>query len=205
MDWISSDFHYGHLNMCSGVSTWKSGMCRDFPIVKKMNDAIVEAINSRVQQYDTLYFLGDWSFNGIENIRIFRERIICENIILILGNHDTHIENNKAFENNYDVFKPKSTHELFKSIFPYLELKMGKQKIILHHHPIEHWRDAEKGSIMLHGHMHGAINNCEVNTKFRRMDVGIDWKEFRPYTLDEVITKLLKRPVYECHEKDVLR
>ncbi len=44
-----------------------------------------------VKPNDIIYHLGDWSFGGHENIKIFRNRIKCKNIHLILGNHDHHI------------------------------------------------------------------------------------------------------------------
>ena len=207
MDWISSDSHWNHTNICKGISSWTSGMCRDFPTLEKMNTAIIKTINDHVMQDDTFYHLGDWSFGGIESIWKFREQLNCKHVILILGNHDTHIENDKVLPNQ-DCYRNGNwitAKELFKEVYSYYELKVGKQKLILHHHPIDHWRDAEKGSIMLHGHCHGSINNCITNTKFRRMDVGIDWPEFRPYTIDEVITKMNKRPVYERHEGNPIK
>ena len=130
MDWISSDSHYGHTNICGGVSTWKSGMCRDFPTLEKMNAAIVKTINDNVMQDDTFYHLGDWSFGGIDNIWNFYNQLYCRNIILIPGNHDTHIENNKSLPNAppYRYGDLVGARDLFQAIHPYYELKVGKQK-----------------------------------------------------------------------------
>lgn len=95
-----SDTHYGHTNICKGVSGWSdTSKCRDFSTVPEMNQAIVDAINSTVDKNDILYHLGDWSFGGIKNIWEFRKQIICENIHLILGNHDHHIQRNKTLPN----------------------------------------------------------------------------------------------------------
>ena len=51
-----SDPHYGHANICGGVSMWtdKSG-CRNFNTLEEMNDSIVNAINSKVGVDDELY------------------------------------------------------------------------------------------------------------------------------------------------------
>lgn len=172
-----------------------------------MNNAIVNSINLHVAQDDELYCLGDWSFAGIENIWNFRKQIICKNIHLILGNHDQNIKKNKILPNcwygNYDIFSDTdedltglqvSAQELFTSVQNYLELKIDKQIFVLSHYPIEEWFEMDrKGSIMLHGHVHHKLDNSNLNTIYKRMDVGIDWKEFRPYSLEEILNLMKNR------------
>ena len=94
---FTSDTHYNHKNICRGVTSWThaDGHTRDFPTLAKMNDTIVNNINSIVGQDDILIHLGDWSFGGFESISEFYYRLTCQNIYLILGNHDHHIEKNK--------------------------------------------------------------------------------------------------------------
>jgi len=222
--WFSSDFHYGHTNICYGVSNWtdKETTTRKFNTVERMNQAIIDAINNTVAFDDTLYFLGDWSFGGIENIWEFRQRIVCKDIHFIMGNHDHHIKKNKILPNchgtviefSYGLDKLKYIadganlcteehfHEyfvyapqLFTSVHNYLELEIKNHTFVLSHYPIEEWFKMDKGSIHLHGHCHGKINRTEINTKYRRLDVGIDWKEFRPYSLEEVIQLVGKREI----------
>ena len=109
--WITSDTHYGHKNICRGVTDWRlpDGLIpveqtRDFSTIEKMNTAIVNNINSVVGQDDILIHLGDVSFNGFDQIREFYNRLVCKNIHLILGNHDTHIEKNRAILINFELF-----------------------------------------------------------------------------------------------------
>ena len=213
MIWITSDTHYWHTNMCLGSSVWqdKSG-CRDFNSPKEMSDALVNSINKYVMQEDTLYDLGDWSFGGIENIWNFRKRINCKNIYLVPGNHDHHIKKNKLIEcdtdwcyNNIKNFLDLSlpcpekisvpAQQLFNILPELTKIVIEKQKFILSHYPIDEWEDMDRGSIMLHGHCHGNINDCETNTIYKRMDVGMDWKEFRPYSIDEIIKIMNKRKI----------
>jgi calcineurin-like phosphoesterase family protein len=80
--WFTSDTHYGHKNICRGVTSWKSedpaaliAATRDFPTLEIMNETIVSNINSVVAEDDWLIHLGDWSFGGIENIDAFRDQI----------------------------------------------------------------------------------------------------------------------------------
>ena len=213
MIWITSDTHYWHTNMCLGSSVWqdKSG-CRDFNSPKEMSDALVNSINKYVMQEDALYHLGDWSFGGIENIWNFRKRINCKNIYLVPGNHDHHIKKNKLIEcdtdwcyNNIKNFLDLSlpcpekisvpAQQLFNILPELTKIVIDKQKFILSHYPIDEWEDMDRGSIMLHGHCHGNINDCETNTIYKRMDIGIDWKEFRPYSINEIIEIMNKRKI----------
>lgn len=214
MIWFSSDFHYYHKNITRGVSVWDDieNTTRDFQTVKEMSDALVNSINKYVQQNDTLYFLGDWSFSGIENIYNFWKRLICKNIIFIPGNHDKFIKGDYVLPNckrnvyySSEIIDGKSIggeipdYVISNSLFDYrselISIIINKQKFILSHYPIEQWEDMDKGSIMLHGHCHHKIDNCETNIKYKRMDVGIDWKEFRPYSLDEILEIMSKREI----------
>ena len=184
--WIISDTHFGHKNICRGVTEWRLPdgsvpihQTRDFSNIGEMNDAIVHGINSVVGQDDVLIHLGDWSFGGFENVKIFRDRIVCQEIHLILGNHDHHIENNRG-----------DCQELFTSVNHYTKLMYKFDTLVLMHYPIDSWDGLNKGHIHLHGHVH--LPTGKIFGKGRRMDVGIDGSLFfAPYSLDNVI-KIVK-------------
>lgn len=199
--WFTSDTHYHHKNICYGVSEWKNreASTRIFDTLEKMNHAIVDSINSHVEYNDILYMLGDWSFGGIENIWKFRSQLVCENIHLILGNHDHHINKNKVLPHD------NVTHaqDLFSSVQNYLEIEINNQIFILFHYPIEEWHEMDRrGSIMLHGHCHHSLDNSDTNLFHKRMDVGIDWKEFRPYSLEEIL-KIMNKRKLKIHQNSL--
>jgi len=188
--WISSDFHFAHKNICRGTTDWRTPLgeipienTRDFLSVELMNNTIVNNINNCVGQNDILISLGDFSFGGLDNIRKFRERIICKTIYHLYGNHDSNILKNRD-----------NTQELFTGLFDYLEIEYDKKWFILFHYPISSWNGIRKGYIHLFGHQHSLTEN-----KFRSgksMDVGIDsHKEFRPYNINEIISIMNKRPI----------
>jgi len=187
--WVSSDFHFDHKNICRGVSEWKNpngkiaiNRTRDFKNLDDMNNTIINNINSCVGQEDVLIFLGDWSFNGFENIKKFRERIICQEIYFITGNHDHHIVKNK--DDIQSIFNLVTKEEI---------LIVDEQKIILNHYPVASWEDLRKGSIMLHGHLHSS-NKEKFVGEGRIMDVGVDGHpEFRPYNLRTEILPIMKK------------
>lgn len=195
--WIISDTHYGHTNICRGITKWRLpdgsipiDQTRDFKTMDEMNDTIINNINSVVGQDDVLIHLGDWSFGGFENIKKFRDRIVCKEIHLILGNHDHHIENNR-----------EGCQELFTSVNHYTKLMYKYDTIVLMHYPIDSWDGLNKGHIHLHGHCH--LPQQKVFGKGRRMDVGIDGNMFfMPYSLDNVVKIVKMRDIRSNMDDD---
>lgn len=173
---FTSDTHYGHVNICAGVSNWDNKTrCRPYPNVEEMNDALVATINSRCKSGDILYHLGDWSFGGQHRIAEFRSRLDVGTIHLISGNHDHH-----------QTHKKEKYLKLFASIEPYQELKVGKQEIVLFHYALRVWNNQGKGSWHLYGHSHGALPH-RYN---KSLDVGIDgagmYHMVAPWTMEEL-------------------
>ena len=188
--WITSDTHYGHSNICRGVTSWRLpdggipiDQTRDFETIEQMNESIIRGINSVVGQDDVLIHLGDWSFGGFENIKKFRDRILCKEIHLVLGNHDTHIENNKD-----------NVQDLFTSVNHYTRLLFKNKTFVLCHYPISSWDGLSKGHSHLHGHVH-----LPTNLRFgkgKKMDVGMDGHPtFGVYDMDNVILMMGKREI----------
>ncbi len=64
-------------------------MDRPFGSVEEMNRKVIDAINECVAADDRLYILGDFTYRlpMAEAVRL-RERIECQNVTLIRGNHD---------------------------------------------------------------------------------------------------------------------
>jgi calcineurin-like phosphoesterase family protein len=188
--WVCSDSHFAHKNICRGVTEWRLpdgsvplSQTRDFNTIEQMNETIVNNINSVVGQDDVLIHLGDWSFSGVENIQKFRDRILCKEIHLILGNHDTHIENNRD-----------GVQELFTSVNHYTKLMYKFKTFVLFHYPIASYDGLNKGHIHLHGHVH-----LPTNLRFgkgKKMDVGMDGHPtFGVYDMDDIIRIMDKREI----------
>jgi len=190
---FTSDTHYNHPNICSGTTKWtEGGTRRDFSSVEHMNNTIVNNINNMVGQDDILFHLGDWSFGGFDSIGEFRDRIVCKNIHLILGNHDHHIARNKG-----------GVQDLFSSVQYYLPLttvkpgekrndKHIKTRFVLFHCPIASWSGIGDYVIHLHGHLHS-----NEHSKFhpgKAMDAGLDGNNLDPYRLREIISHMRGRP-----------
>ena len=187
--YITSDTHFGHKNIVRGTTNWRTqdgkvpvDSTRDFQTIEQMNERLIDGINHHVGQDDTLIMLGDVSFGGFDNIGTFLERLVCHNIHLILGNHDHHIENNRDF-----------VKERFLSVQHYMEININDRNFVLCHYPLQSWHGMNKGVIHLHGHVHLPENRKFGNGK--KMDVGVDGNGMDPYSIDEIIKIMDKRPV----------
>ena len=155
-----------------------------------MNSHLAGNINEVVGQDDVLFHLGDWSFGGFESIAHFRNQIVCQNIHIITGNHDHHIENNR-----------EDCQKLFSSVNKYVELsvkwpvgpEMQEAKFVLMHFPIASWNNMARGAIHLHGHVHFNPNMRLQEGKM--MDVGCDGNMLYPIQMQEVLRIMENRPV----------
>ena len=174
--WVTSDPHYNHKNICRGVTGWRTldgkvpeDNTRDFQTLDVMNSVIVDNINSKVGQNDTLIMLGDVSFGGFEFIKIFLDRLVCKNIHLVLGNHDHHIRNNR------DNIK-----DMFLSVSDYLQVNIVGENFVMTHYPFASWNGLNKGVVHLHGHVH--LPASKKWGKGKRLDVGMDGNNLHPYS-----------------------
>ena len=197
---FTSDTHYGHKNICRGVSNWKThdgetpiNQTRPFDTLEQMNARIVAGLNASVGENDILIHSGDFSFGGFENIEIFRNRIVCKNIHLVLGNHDHHIERNRGGVKNYF----KSVNDILTlHVEMYKESK--KDPKIVHtfeisHYPIASWKNMNEGVIHLHGHVH--LPPHKRLSEGKGMDIGIDGNNMDPISLEEVLSIMENQPI----------
>lgn len=187
--WITSDTHYYHTNLCRGITNWRTqdglvpiNLTRDFQNINQMNDVIVNNINSKVEQSDTLIHLGDFAFGGFDKIDQLLDRLVCKNIHLVLGNHDHHIKNNRS-----------EIRRRFLSVSHYLEAQIGGVDFVMCHYPLASWHGLSKGVIHLHGHVHLSAKNKWGNGK--KLDVGMDGNNLYPYSITEIVHMMDKREV----------
>ena len=180
--WFSSDFHLNHQNIAGkSVSKWDKGY-RDFDSVYQMNETIIRNINDNVKYDDILYFLGDFCFGGHKLTSNWRERIHCQTIHFIKGNHDNHIDDYKLY---------------FSSLNDVLKVKHGKHEFFLSHYSHRVWEASHKGAIHLYGHSH---DNLDRTGQYwgKSMDVGIDSAyritgEYRPFMIEEIVDIMSRR------------
>lgn len=66
-------------------------------------------------------------------------------------------------------------------------------RFVLCHYPLLEWDGAFRGAIHLHGHSH----NNWPQTKYRRLDVGVDGHNMEPWSLDEILAWSQDRPFFD--------
>lgn len=167
MTYFTSDTHFGHKNIISFSQ-------RPFQSVEEMDEAMIDRWNEVVKPGDDVFHLGDFMFYRKED----EQRKIIDRlngrINFLPGNHDDDL-----------VYTSR-----FKFLDPIHWMKYNHQSLILCHYPLLEWDKAFRGSIHLHGHCH----NQWAQTPFRRLDIGVDGHDFRPWHIDEIIEWAKDRP-----------
>jgi len=178
--WVTSDLHFNHKNIVKGISKWDNkDKCRSFSSLEEHDERLTSGLNLLVQSTDTLYVLGDFSFGYTSAISRARSRINCKDIILILGNHDWRIKNNREA---LDLF----TEVCKKRIF--LPPIFGQDKKIIMIHKPQSYIENNPDEYVLHGHTHTEGPTINGN----RFNVGVDHHNFYPWDIKEVLDKLKK-------------
>lgn len=166
---FTSDPHFGHERIIQYQNRpWKTA--------EEMNAALIANINARVTEQDTLWLLGDIFFTTADAACNILDQIHCKNLHVVLGNHDKLLAKNQR------------VRERFKQIYEHrAEVKIDGVTVIMDHYPLLSWRNASRGSYMLHGHSHG---NIPFDPKYRRLDVGVDCWNYFPVSWTQIAKKL---------------
>lgn len=85
MIYFTSDLHLGHKNIIKLID-------RPFANVEEMNEVFIHHWNQKIQNNDTVYILGDFTFkmSVLEAHNIIKQ--LHGHKILIKGNHDKNID-----------------------------------------------------------------------------------------------------------------
>lgn len=197
--YFTSDPHYDHLNICSATTKWKdsNNVTRKFNSIEHMNTTIVNNINSKfTNNNDILICLGDWSFNGVDNIALFRSKLLFKTIYIIPGNHDTHIIKNKnnSRDNFTDIWEQITVLNIKQQISTGNNTTMYKKyNLVLSHYPQCSWIDMNQGFYHLHGHVH--LPQKYKLGQGKSLDVGMDGNNYMPYSLNEIDNLLHNQPI----------
>lgn len=134
-----ADLHFGHSD---NILKWRP----DFTSVENMELTIVDNINSIVRTNDKLFLLGDIviSRSGFKSF----DKILCENIYLILGNHD----------NEREGITFRDWSDRVRNIRSSIDFKIDKHSIVLSHIPV-HMESNPRWDYNIHGHLHDVVIN----------------------------------------------
>ena len=160
---MTSDLHMGHDKI--------RGYCnRPFKTVEEMDETIINNFNAKVKQDDTVYLLGDVSFQPdryIDKLNGYK--------ILVMGNHD-----HKKYNELYD--------EVYEACY---FMKIGKYMCELNHYPYYYNNNVD---FVIHGHIHELFK-----VKGNNVNIGVDQWDFEPVSINE-LEKFLDSLKGECVE-----
>lgn len=146
--------------------------------IERMNQGMIDNINAKVQEDDTLFHLGDFCFGTESDWHHMRNKIRCKNFYLLTGNHDENVPRN-----------------LFTRVYPHyqaVEVKWNGTTLVLNHYKLATWDKQYHGVIHLFGHTHGKLPD---DPHALSMDVGVDCNNYHPYSLDDVKAFMAKKTI----------
>jgi calcineurin-like phosphoesterase family protein len=189
--WFTADLHLGHGNIikyCQRpymTEAERAAVSRDprgkFTLsqttVQGHDEALLDAINSRVQVEDLLWIVGDFCMGGLAMATEYRGRIRCRNVHLVMGNHDRH-----------------SVKPVFSKVIDQGMFTFRGQDIWLNHYPMRSWNRSFHGSWHLYGHVHGQLTEEDAREDWRlTKDVGVDANDYKPVSFDDVLAYMAPR------------
>lgn len=182
--YFTSDTHKGHANIIKYCA-------RPFSSVEEMDEELKWKWNNSVNNDDVVIHCGDIGFGNTDKILSWYEKLNGIKI-LILGNHDYHLNLNKIKKSN--VFE-----EIYDSLFISLS---DNQKIHLNHYPFMSWNEQMKGSWNIHGHVHTTFNSEMIPLVENQFDCGVDNNDYAPinYYLLKNKIKLKNEFIKYCKE-----
>ena len=176
------DSHFGHRNIIRYDN-------RPFRTVTEMDNEIIENWNSVVTNHDTVYIVGDFTWDT--DVNVFENLIddLNGNKILITGNHDK---------------IPSQLRKKFKEIREYAEITEWIQgeatKVCIFHYPIAFWNGQFRNSIHIYAHVHNShqwnmMENWMEEARalqalpMRAYNVGcmMPWMNYTPRTIEQII------------------
>lgn len=168
--WFTSDHHFNHTNIidyCGRPFVKPDGQ----PDVKLMEEVMVQRWNERVQPGDHVYYLGDFAFGGLAEVKRILNRLNGDSI-LVKGNHDRH-SNTRLLDIG------------FLSVSKSLDVWMnGKRLYLSHRPPVD--LDWALYDLALCGHVHERWK-VRLGAFCSTINVGVDAWDFRPISLEEAL------------------
>ena len=162
--YFTADLHFGHANI---LKHSPNRPYSDTVDVAAHDEWLLDLWKSTVDKRDTVYILGDLTFLKSEDARRLLEKLPGQKF-LIEGNHDGSI---RAYKNYFkEVYQIKEMR-FRTTVAPFLKEDFN---VVMCHYPMVTWNKKPYGSVMLHGHCHGKLDEHNALSMDLRFDVGID-------------------------------
>lgn len=162
--YFTADLHFGHKNILKHCPERPGAMSED---CMQHDEWLLNLWQETVDKWDSVYILGDLTFLKSDDARHLLEKLPGRKY-LIEGNHDGSI---RAYENYFVSVNQVLDIVIKPSRAPFLKQNL---QLSLCHYPMLTWNHKPYGSIMLHGHCHGKLDEYNQQSADLRFDVGID-------------------------------
>lgn len=168
MKFYISDLHFGHKNAITFDN-------RPFSNVDEMDNSLIHLWNSKVQDEDEVYIIGDFAYHNTKPEEWYLEQLKGRKN-LIIGNHD-----NRLLKND-------TAMQYFERVDKMMHVMDGKNHICLCHFPIAEWNGYHHGSYHIYGHIHGSTNEAFrfMKTRERAYNAGCMINNYVPVNFDEL-------------------
>lgn len=186
MIYLTSDLHFNHKRITEFTD-------RKLVVAQEEHDEwLIDLWNSKVKKSDTIWHLGDFSFNHKQQeVNALVKRLNGQKMF-VKGNHD-----------RSEIFDNLKKANLIQNWFHYKEIKLSNTPACLFHFPVAAWHRQHYGSLMLHGHCHGSYQG-----QGKSLDVGLDnayniFGEHKFFTEESVLEFMQDRTLHiaESHRQ----
>ena len=169
MNFYIGDTHFGHKNALDFDN-------RPFADVDEMERELVRLWNSRVEDGDHVYVLGDFAFRNQKAEQLYLEQLKGIKH-LIIGNHDD------------KLFKNGTAMKHFASADKMLHVSDGGREICLCHFPIADWNGFYRGHYHIYAHIHARTDGAYkyMRTLPRALNAGCMINGYMPVGFDELV------------------
>ena len=174
--YFTADLHFGHqaiIDYCN----------RPFSDISEMNQALIRNWNSRVNNDDHVYIVGDLFYGGRDAAGVDEAIATVKKLNgilhLVAGNHD------------FPYLKKMEYHYLFADVDQIRYLKHEGEHIFLSHYPMAEWSGYYRGSWHIYGHVHNDRDNKAfhfMRDLDKALNAGVDICEYMPVTFEELKT-----------------
>jgi calcineurin-like phosphoesterase family protein len=164
--WFTADHHFEHRRICELAE-------RPFTSLEEHDAALEAGWNERVQPGDTVWHLGDFSFQRRRPEVVELLARLAGTKFLVRGNHDSS-----------RIRKAAGWAAVLDEAVLTLPVAGEGQRIYLRHDPVRDWSG---DGWHLHGHSHGTIGH---DLAAGRVDVGVDCWGFKPVSLEELAVEI---------------
>lgn len=173
-DVFTSDWHLGHSNVIKHCN-------RPFANADEMDSILINNLNEVAGPDDRVFNLGDVAFHcDLAKLQHYRSRMVCKNILVILGNHD--VKNKANLVKCFNILPAEYMYE------------KQDYRIVLNHYAMRVWPHSHHGAGHLYGHSHGKLSQMATSDGRGAMafDVGVDAWNYKPLTLRQVQQEFLR-------------